>query len=188
MQVSHSALCDAICLFRVYFFAYHCTIVFFSFFLFPKGPFTALLPTNIAFDDVDEDLLDELLDPANIDDLQNFLLYHILPGATRTTEFTAGPTDTLFRGNQVEVRVEPIQFDQANVLAPDIVACNGYIDIIGSVLNPFEGRKFIPQAMFLLDPSLKKMPSFCAHSILIRLKQQQQVLLRPARQPIPFQT
>lgn len=66
----------------------------------------------------------------------------MLPGATPTTEFTAGPADTLFPGNQVDVGVDPIQFNYANVLESDIVACNGYIDILDTVLNPFEDRKY----------------------------------------------
>jgi transforming growth factor-beta-induced protein len=104
------------------------------------GPFTALLPTNTAFDDVDQDLLDSLVLPQNIDDLQRFLLYHILPGATLTNEFTAGPADTLASGEQVDVTLNPLQFDGRNVIDPDIEACNGYIDILDGVLNIFASR------------------------------------------------
>lgn len=107
-----------------------------------SGPFTALLPTNDAFADVDPAFLEELLLPENIENLRNFVLYHILPGATLTTEFTAGPTDTLFAEKQVDVRVDPIQFDGSNVLENDIVACNGYINVLDNFLNPFEGCKF----------------------------------------------
>lgn len=106
------------------------------------GPFTALIPTNSAFNDIDRDFLDSLLDPANIDDLRTFLLYHILPGATMTTEFEAGPTETLSSGNMVEVALNPITFDENEVLEADIVACNGFIDILGGVLNVFATRKF----------------------------------------------
>ena len=102
------------------------------------GPFTALLPTNDAFNDLDPAFLDDLLLPENMEELRNFLLHHILPGATLTTEFTAGQTDTLFTGGQIDVGVDPIRFDQAMVLTPDIQACNGYIDVIDTVLNPFQ--------------------------------------------------
>lgn len=91
---------------------------------------------------MDPEYIQELLLPENIEDLQNLLLYHILPGATLTTEFTAGPTDTLFPENQIEVGLDPTQFDNADVLTPNIVACNGYIDVIDTVLDPFAGRKF----------------------------------------------
>jgi len=83
-----------------------------------------------------------LLLPENIEDLRNFILYHILPGASLSTEFTPGPTATLFSGNTIEVALEPLQVNDANVLTSDILACNGYIDIIDSVLNPFAGRTY----------------------------------------------
>jgi len=105
------------------------------------GPFTALLPSNDAFADVDPIFIQDLLNPENIENLQNFVLYHVLPGATLTTEFTVGPTETLLTGNQIDVSMDPIQFNGANVLESDVVACNGYIDIIDTILNPFEGRK-----------------------------------------------
>jgi uncharacterized surface protein with fasciclin (FAS1) repeats len=107
------------------------------------GPFTALLPTDTSFDTVNTTFLDSLVDPANIDLLTNFLLYHILPGATMSTMFVAGPLDTLFIGNQVNVTLNPLQFDNRTVGIPDIAACNGYILILNGVLNPFEGRKYI---------------------------------------------
>jgi hypothetical protein len=102
-----------------------------------SGAFTALLPTNEAFDALDPALIEELSNPDNIEALRNLLLYHILPGATLTTELTEGQTNTLFTGNQVDVGLNPTRFDNANVVAPDIVACNGYIDVIDEVLNPF---------------------------------------------------
>jgi transforming growth factor-beta-induced protein len=101
------------------------------------GPFTALLPNNAAFDDLDPAFVEFLLDPDNQDDLQELLLYHILPGATLTTDFTRGPAETLLLNFPVDVSLNPIQFDDANVLTPDITACNGYIDIIDMVLSPF---------------------------------------------------
>jgi len=87
-------------------------------------------------------LLDQLVLPENVGDLRNLLLYHILPGATLTTEFGEGPTDTLFAGQQVDVGLGPIVFDDAGVTTADIIACNGYIDVINQVLNPFEACEY----------------------------------------------
>jgi uncharacterized surface protein with fasciclin (FAS1) repeats len=101
------------------------------------GPFTALLPSNTAFDDIPEAFLEEIVLPQNIDRLRNLLLYHILPAATLTTEFTAGPSDTLYDGNQVNVALNPLSFNGREVLNGDIQACNGYVHIIGGLLNPF---------------------------------------------------
>lgn len=101
------------------------------------GPFTALIPSNTVFDDVPQEFLDDLVLPQNIDRLRELLLYHILPGATQTTEFTAGATDTLSEGNQVTVTLSPLEFDGRGVLSGNIQACNGVVHIIGGLLNPF---------------------------------------------------
>jgi len=101
------------------------------------GPFTALLPENQAFESLDPAFLEILVDPANLDDLRELLLYHILPGATLSTEFTAGTTETLLVGETLDVGVSPLTFDEANVITSDIVGCNGYINKIETVLTPF---------------------------------------------------
>lgn len=127
------------------------------------GPFTALIPTNEAFADLDDTLLDQLLDPANTDDLRNFLLYHILPGATLTTELTAGPTETLFPDNTIDVGVDPVQFNGADLITGDIVACNGYVNSIGTVLNPFAGSALGRKFAFLSPINESKTEFLCLH-------------------------
>ena len=130
------------------------------------GPFTALLPTNAAFDDVDQDLLDSLILPQNLDDLQRFLLYHFLPGATLSDDFTAGPFETLASGNEVDVTLNPLQFDTRNVLEADIVACNGYIDILDGVLNIFETRTYTSDFRSNARPNLAKKLTFLFMSVI----------------------
>lgn len=101
------------------------------------GPFTALLPTNAAFEALDPAYLAFLLDPNNLNELQDLLLYHILPGATQSNDFEAGAFETLLLGETVDVGVSPLTFDEANVITPDIIADNGLIDKIDTVLTPF---------------------------------------------------
>lgn len=117
------------------------------------GPFTANLPVNEAFDALDPAYLEFLLNPANVDVLQDLLLYHILPGATLSTEITAGPTNTLLPGRTVDVGVSPLTFDDANVETPDIPACNGLINKIDKVLTPFPVPVSAPTAPPTLAPS-----------------------------------
>ena len=105
------------------------------------GPFTALLPTNAAFDDVDQNLLDSLILPQNQNDLRRFLSYHFLPGAILSNDFTDGPFETLASSIEVDVTLGPLQFDGSGVIEIDMVACNGYINILNGVLNIFEIRK-----------------------------------------------
>ena len=108
------------------------------------GPFTANLPVNEAFDALDPAYLEFLLNPANIDDLQDLLLYHILPGATLSDDFVSGPADTLLPGQTVEIGVSPLVFDDAKVLTADIPACNGLINKIDTVLIPFPAPVPVP--------------------------------------------
>ena len=101
------------------------------------GPFTALFPTNAAFEALDPEYLAYLQDPTNLGELQDLLLYHILPGATQSNAFEAGAVETLLIGATVDVGVSPLTFNEANVITPDIVADNGLIDKIDTVLTPF---------------------------------------------------
>lgn len=106
------------------------------------GPFTALLPTNAAFDAVDPVFLEFLLRPENQEALEDVLLYHILPGAIRTNELQSGTLETLLPGEVITVENFPVMFNDAAVETADIEACNGIIDTIDSVLLPFAPRKF----------------------------------------------
>jgi uncharacterized surface protein with fasciclin (FAS1) repeats len=117
------------------------------------GPFTALIPTNEAFNSLDPAVIKLLTNPANIKELQNFILYSILPGATLSMKFTAGPTATLFAGNQVNISLNPLQFNGVGPSRTNIMACNGYIDILSGVLNPFNknGKSSSARPDFLLN-------------------------------------
>jgi uncharacterized surface protein with fasciclin (FAS1) repeats len=102
------------------------------------GPFTAQFPDNEAFNSVDPEFADFLLDPANVEDLKNLLLFHLLPGATLSSDLPAGLADTLFPSNPVDIAQGPLEFDGNGVITADIEACNGYINKISGVLNPFQ--------------------------------------------------
>jgi transforming growth factor-beta-induced protein len=117
-----------------------------------SGPFTALLPSNSAFDNLNPDFVTFLLDPDNQEDLQDLLLYHILPEATLTTDFTEGPAESLLPDYTIDVTLSPIQFDGVNVVTPDITACNGYIHILNAVLSPF-GETEAPIASPIVEPT-----------------------------------
>ena len=46
-----------------------------------KGPFTVFAPSNEAFAKLPKSVLDRLLDPKNIKELQDVLEYHVIAGA-----------------------------------------------------------------------------------------------------------
>jgi uncharacterized surface protein with fasciclin (FAS1) repeats len=99
------------------------------------GPFTVQLPTNTAVEAVDASLIEFLLEPANMEELRNLMLYHILPGSFPMSALTAGPAETLVPDREVIVSLNPTMFNEASVVTPDIDGCNGYINAIDQVLT-----------------------------------------------------
>lgn len=98
------------------------------------GPFTVLAPSNAAFLK-NPSLLQSLLNPRNMEALQELLLYHIVPGLFLSADLVPGPLQTLL-GEDVNVSLNPLMFNQAGVTTSDIMGCNGVIDIINDVLIP----------------------------------------------------
>ena len=108
------------------------------------GSFTVLFPTNSAIEMVDAALIEFLLQPENIRELQNLMLYHVLPGFYPSTGLTNGMLiETLFPRRDVEVTVtaDSIMFNDATVVTPDTEACNGLIQTISQVLTFLPPRK-----------------------------------------------
>jgi uncharacterized surface protein with fasciclin (FAS1) repeats len=99
------------------------------------GPFTMQLPTNAAVEAVDQSLIELLMEPVNVEDLRNLMLYHIMPGRIPTSALTVGPAETLVPDRVVDVALNPTRFNGALLVAPDIDACNGILNTIDKVLT-----------------------------------------------------
>jgi len=100
-----------------------------------SGPFTAMIPTNEAFAALDANLLANLTDPANNQTLKDVLLYHLIPGYLPTMDMVPGPIATL-QGANVQFGSDPLKFNNSTVIMPDILACNGVMSSIDTVLLP----------------------------------------------------
>jgi uncharacterized surface protein with fasciclin (FAS1) repeats len=112
------------------------------------GPFTALLPTNAAWDALEPTFLQFLLLPENQKSLEDILLYHILPEAIPSSSFQAGMIGTLL-GEDLTVSLNPLLFNGVAVKTADITVCNGVIHALGGVLVPFQTRKINRVISFL---------------------------------------
>ncbi len=99
-----------------------------------KGPFTVFAPTDAAFAKVPKDQLDALLkDKAK---LTSVLTYHVVPGAVMAKDVKAGKVKTV-QGSELTVSTSGgVKVDAANVSKTDIVADNGVIHVVDSVLMP----------------------------------------------------
>lgn len=99
-----------------------------------KGPFTVFAPTDAAFAKIPKADLDALLkDKAK---LTAVLTYHVVPGKVMAADVKAGKVKTV-QGSDITVTTNGgVMVDGAKVTATDIVADNGVIHVIDSVIMP----------------------------------------------------
>jgi uncharacterized surface protein with fasciclin (FAS1) repeats len=99
-----------------------------------KGPFTVFAPTDEAFAKVPKADLDALLkDKAK---LTAVLTYHVVPGKVMAKDVKAGKVKTV-QGSELTIGTSGgVTVDAAKVVATDIVADNGVIHVIDSVVMP----------------------------------------------------
>ena len=99
-----------------------------------KGPFTVFAPTDEAFAKVPKADLDALL--ADKAKLTAVLTYHVVPGKVMAKDVKAGKVKTV-QGSEIAVTTAGgVMVDKARVTATDIVADNGVIHVIDSVIMP----------------------------------------------------
>lgn len=99
-----------------------------------KGPFTVFAPTDAAFAKVPKADLDALL--ADKAKLTAVLTYHVVPGKLMAKDVKAGKVKTV-QGSEITITTAGgVMVDKAHVIATDIVADNGVIHVIDSVLMP----------------------------------------------------
>lgn len=103
-----------------------------------EGPFTVFAPTDAAFAALPEGTVETLLMPENIDQLTAILTYHVVPGAV-TSDQLAGQRLSVATVNGEEVHIDGtdgVTVENATVTTADIIASNGVIHVIDSVLLP----------------------------------------------------
>jgi len=98
------------------------------------GPFTVFAPTDEAFAKIPKAQLDALL--ADKAKLTAVLTYHVVPGKVMAKDVKAGKVKTV-QGSELTVSTAGgVMVDNARVTATDIVADNGVIHVIDSVVLP----------------------------------------------------
>lgn len=99
------------------------------------GPFTVFAPTDEAFAKVPAATLEALgNDPAK---LKKVLTYHVVAGKVMSSDVKTGAVNTV-AGVPAKATAKngKVMIDQANVIKADIVADNGVIHVIDSVILP----------------------------------------------------
>ena len=99
-----------------------------------KGPFTVFAPTDAAFAKIPKADLDALL--ADKAKLTAVLTYHVVPGAVMAKDVKAGKVKTVQGSELTLATTGGVTVDGAKVTQADIVADNGVIHVIDSVVLP----------------------------------------------------
>jgi uncharacterized surface protein with fasciclin (FAS1) repeats len=98
------------------------------------GPFTVFAPTDAAFAKIPKAQLDALL--ADKAKLSAVLTYHVVPGKVMAKDVKAGKVKTV-QGSDLTIATSGgVMVDGAKVTSTDIVADNGVIHVIDSVVIP----------------------------------------------------
>lgn len=102
-----------------------------------EGPFTVFAPTNDAFENLEDGVLETLLD--NPDVLAEVLQYHVVSGKVMSTDLMDGNVTTLLSGKSISVSIMDgvvTLNGNAMVTNADIEASNGVVHLIDEVLLP----------------------------------------------------
>jgi uncharacterized surface protein with fasciclin (FAS1) repeats len=100
------------------------------------GPFTVFAPTDAAFAALPAGTVADLLKPENKAKLTAVLTYHVVPGKVMAKDVKAGKVKTVQGGEITVATTGGVTVDGAKVSATDIVASNGVIHVIDSVIMP----------------------------------------------------
>ena len=102
-----------------------------------KGPFTVFAPTDAAFAKLPAGTVEELLKPENRDKLASILKYHVISGKLRAADVKTMDAKTV-QGQSVKlvVSAEGVTVDNAKVVKTDVMAENGVIHVIDTVIIP----------------------------------------------------
>ncbi len=104
-----------------------------------KGPYTVFAPNDKAFDRLARNELADLLKPESKARLAAILKLHVVPGHVAASAAAEQPTvlDTL-QGETLSLHMEHgLRVNKARVVERDILATNGVIHAIDTVLMPF---------------------------------------------------
>ena len=110
-----------------------------------KGPFTVFAPTDAAFAKLPQGTVANLLKPENKATLASILTYHVVPGrvtAKKVLHLPSGANVKTVNGETFAVRLkngvhlDPFVASKAKVTKTDIMASNGVIHVIDTVILP----------------------------------------------------
>lgn len=102
------------------------------------GPFTVFAPTDAAFAKLPKGTVESLLLPENKAKLQAILKYHVVAAKVVAKDAIAAKSAATLQGDKIKITVTDgkVHINDAMVVKADILASNGVIHVIDSVLLP----------------------------------------------------
>jgi uncharacterized surface protein with fasciclin (FAS1) repeats len=102
------------------------------------GPFTVFAPTDKAFAKLPAGTVESLLKPENKGKLVAILTYHVVPGKVMSGDIAGKSLKVgTVQGSKVSVdAMMSVKIDNATVVKADVVASNGVIHVIDTVIMP----------------------------------------------------
>ena len=100
-----------------------------------EGPFTVFAPTDAAFAKLSAGTIESLLNDKQ--KLAQVLTYHVVPGKVTAAQVKPGDVKTV-QGQSLRVRADAgaVMVNNARVTKTDIMASNGVIHVIDTVVLP----------------------------------------------------
>ncbi|MDX2223707.1 MAG: fasciclin domain-containing protein [Rhodospirillaceae bacterium] len=102
------------------------------------GPFTVFAPTDEAFAKLPAGTVESLLKPENKAKLAGILTYHVVPGKVMAADIAGKTTEAkTVQGQALKINATAgVMVDNAKVVTADVVADNGVIHVIDTVVMP----------------------------------------------------
>jgi uncharacterized surface protein with fasciclin (FAS1) repeats len=100
------------------------------------GPFTVFAPTDEAFKKMPADKLEAVLRDKEM--LKKILLYHVVAGKVMAKDVVGMKSAKTVQGSSIKIAAKDgkVRINKANVIKTDIMASNGVIHVIDSVIMP----------------------------------------------------
>ena len=114
--------------------------------LLQDGNYTIFVPSDQAWESLDDDIRERLFEADNLDQLKEVLEYHIIVDRSlssqdlRTIADAKSPEPTLknLYGKDLPLTggIHGLLVDEANIIEPDLESANGTVHVIDRVLLP----------------------------------------------------
>ena len=103
-----------------------------------KGPMTLFAPTDDAFAKLPKGTTENLLRPENKEKLQHLITFHLVMGRVTSRDFMGKRLEaaTAEGGTLLIDATKEILVDDAKMIKSDLIADNGFIHVIDTVMMP----------------------------------------------------